>query len=377
MPNNNNHAQNNNNTRPHNNNTFNNNMPNGNTSSMGKNGGPSDSIPKANDFMGSSSSPKGFTSQQHSFSASRNATPENGNEALLELTQSLVDQVRRLQHELTNMNARISDNENTMHRFYSTMGGLNNSINTAANFSGIKTNQESQMGNRRGQSDFESKYIWKKIERIPYFDGKNLNGLNSFISSCDSVSKTLNDFGNSEHRCAFLSEIDQKITDHAFHSSYETYDVDWEVTRGNLLNHYTYLQKSSDVMVASVENLRQTKDEDLVKYADRARALLHDLNLAYKPLTPQIKSENDKKVARYFVRGLNNVEVKRLIPLGVISNLDDSIAQVLNLEATTGSNVSARDLFCQTCRSVGHRESSCRLKNRDTNEVLTSLLLSL
>lgn len=229
MPNNNNHAQNNNNTRPHNNNTFNNNMPNGNTSSMGKNGGPSDSIPKANDFMGSSSSPKGFTSQQHSFSASRNATPENGNEALLELTQSLVDQVRRLQHELTNMNARISDNENTMHRFYSTMGGLNNSINTAANFSGIKTNQESQMGNRRGQSDFESKYIWKKIERIPYFDGKNLNGLNSFISSCDSVSKTLNDFGNSEHRCAFLSEIDQKITDHAFHSSYETYDVDWEL----------------------------------------------------------------------------------------------------------------------------------------------------
>lgn len=71
------------------------------------------------------------------------------------------------------------------------------------------------------------------------------------------------------------------------------------------------------------------------------------------------------------------MEVKRLIPLGVISNLDDSIAQVLNLEATTGSNVSSRDLFCQTCRSVGHRESSCRLKNRDANEVLTSLLLAM
>lgn len=131
------------------------------------------------------------------------------------------------------------------------------------------------------------------------------------------------------------------------------------------------------MIVASVENLRQAKDEDLVKYADRAGAQLHDLNLAYKPLTQQLRRENDKRVARYFVRGLNNMEVKRLIPLGVISNLDDSIAQVLNLEATTGSNVSARDLFCQTCRSVGHRESSCRLKNRDTNEVLTSLLLSM
>lgn len=189
--------------------------------------------------------------------------------------------------------------------------------------------------------------------------------------------KTLNDFGNSEHRCAFLSEIDQKLTDHVFHSSYQTYDIDWEVTKNNLLHHYNYLQKSSDVMVATVENLHQAKDEDLVKYAERARTLLNDLNLAYKPLTSQLRNENDKKVARYFVRGLNNMEVQRLIPLGIISNLDDTIAQVLNLEAATGTNVPARDLFCQTCRSVGHRESSCRLRNRDTNEVLTSLLLSL
>lgn len=130
-------------------------------------------------------------------------------------------------------------------------------------------------------------------------------------------------------------------------------------------------------MVASVENLRQGKDEDSIKYAERARGLLHDLNLAYKPLTAQLKNENDRRVARYFVRGLNNHEVKRLIPLGVISNLDDSIAQVLNLEATTGTNVSARDLFCQVCRSVGHRESSCKIKNRDTNELLTSLLVSM
>lgn len=130
-------------------------------------------------------------------------------------------------------------------------------------------------------------------------------------------------------------------------------------------------------MMATFENLRQAKEEDLMKFADRARSLLHDLNLAYKPLTNQMKTENDKRVARCFVRGINNNEVKRLIPLGVISNLDDSIAQVLNLEANTGSNVATRDLFCQTCKSVGHRESSCRLKNRDTNELLTSLLLSM
>lgn len=199
--------------------------------------------------------------------------------------------------------------------------------------------------------------------------------MNAFVSSCDSVSRTLHDFGNSEHNCAFLSEIDQKITDHAFHSSYETYDVEWETTKNHLLQHYAYLQKSSDVMVASIENLRQGKDEDLIKYAERARALLHDLNAAYKPLTPQLKTENDRRVARYFVRGASNGEIKRLIPLGVISNLDDSIAQVLNLEATMGSNVSARDLFCQTCRAVGHRESSCNLRNRDTNELLASLLI--
>lgn len=271
MPNNNNNMPNNdtNNDMP-NSNIPNSNMPNNhnstpntNASSMGYNGRNFNSMPNTNQFTGSSSFPN-HARQQQPFSASRNNTPENGTEALLELTQYLADQMRGLRQDMNNMNARITKDGNTMHRLHSTLRATNHSMNTAANISGIRTKSESQNGNRRGQSDFESKYIWKKIERIPFFDGKNLNGLNSFISLCDSVLRTLNDFGNSEHRCAFLSEIDQKITDHAFHSSYETYDVEWEITKNNLLNHYTYLQKSSD----------------LVKYGDRPRTLLHDLNLA-------------------------------------------------------------------------------------------------
>lgn len=212
---------NNGNNVPNNNNS----TPNYNASNMGHTGRNFNSMPNANQFTGSSSFPN-HARQQQSFPASRNSAPENGTETLLELTQYLADQMRGLRQDMNNMNVRITENENTMHKFHSTLAAVNPSMDTAANFSGLRTISEPQSRNRRIQSDFESKYIWKKIERIPFFDGKNLNGLNSFISSCDSVSRTLNDFGNSEHRCAFLSEIDQKITDHAFKSSYETYDVE-------------------------------------------------------------------------------------------------------------------------------------------------------
>lgn len=380
------------NTTTPNNTMPNNTMPNNTMpeNAMPNNNRPNNSMPNYTDYnrfagnhnnmpSGSTQVPGDQFQHQSSNNNNRNTAQDQGTNVLLELTQSIMDQMRKLQQEMNRMNERMSDNETEMRRINSTLGAVNNSMNIERARSDLEKSRmmDSQNKGRRNQNDFESKYIWKKIERIPFFDGKNLHGLNSFISSCDSISKTLSDYGNPEHLCAFLSEIDQKITDHAYRSSYDTYEIEWETTKINLLNHYAYLQKSADVMTASVENIRQGKDEDLMKFADRARSLLHDLNLAYKPLTSQMKSENDKRVARCFVKGINNNEVKRLIPLGVISNLDDSIAQVLNLEAATGSNVSNRDLFCQTCRSVGHRESSCRLRNRDTNELLTSLLFSM
>lgn len=312
----------------------------------------------------------------------------DGQEALLGLTQYLTDTVRKLQNDLTILHTRLATNETQVARFNNTISNVENSIASAirrSSIPGTTQNQNVSMGNgdqnlqnRSFQANpFENRFLWGKIERIPLFDGQTLKSLNTFINTCDSVIRTIREYGNPQHEVGFYCEIDSKISDRVFHNTFGVQNIEWSVTRRNLLAHYAYLQRNTDVIIATIENLHQEKDEELTKYADRARKLLHELNSAYDPLTQQLRVDNDKRVARGFVRGLNGVEVKRQIPTGIITDLNNTITQVLNTEASTSLEVAPRDLFCQTCKSVGHRDSTCRIKNRNASEMLNSLLTTL
>lgn len=117
--------------------------------------------------------------------------------------------------------------------------------------------------------------------------------------------------------------------------------------------------------------MKQKKDETLIDFAERARKLLRTKTAMYSQLSKEQRDEYNRLASRSFIKGLNNVSLKQRVTTRGANSLEKAIENAIDMELDTINQVSQNELFCRSCRLIGHRERDCRRRNNDNSAVST------
>lgn len=137
------------------------------------------------------------------------------------------------------------------------------------------------------------------------------------------------------------------------------------------MTRYGYLC-NKNVITTQLENLKQNKDESLTDYSERARKLLRTKAAMYSHISKEQRDEYNRSASRAFMRGLNNFGLRQRVTTRGATSLENAIENAIDMELDTVNQVTNNELFCRSCRIVGHREKDCRRRNNN-NDALTVL----
>lgn len=142
-------------------------------------------------------------------------------------------------------------------------------------------------------------------------------------------------------------------------------DINYNDLRDALLSHFSYLNKR-DIISSQLENLHQEANESLNEYAERARRLLRDKNLAYNSLSEDQRQEHNRVARRAFSRSIRDLKLRdRLLTRGA-SSLEDAIAFSIEAKNDSINQIPNGEFYCRHCNIAGHRECDCRKKGTNS-----------
>lgn len=197
------------------------------------------------------------------------------------------------------------------------------------------------------------------LKNIPLFSGQSREDLMNFIEICD----TINSFAtNDSEYVEFITKITFQLRGEA--RSVLSDDIEWMNIKDRLLSKFSYLS-NRNVLDSQIENLRQERDESLIKYAERARKLLIEKNKSFHCLTEEQRAEHDRIARRFFARGISNQKLRDILVVQSSPSLEESISRSLEIDNEISSNVSRREFFCTYCKTIGHRINECKAKEND------------
>lgn len=141
---------------------------------------------------------------------------------------------------------------------------------------------------------------------------------------------------------------------------------DWPSIASALSDQFSYLS-NQEIIISQLDNLHQEQKETLSEYAERARKLLKQRNSTYNFLSDEQKKEHNRTARKAFARGLKDNKLReRLLIRGA---LEDTIAYSIEAENDTMSQVPNNELFCRSCRNIGHREKDCKRRLNETSMI--------
>lgn len=200
------------------------------------------------------------------------------------------------------------------------------------------------------------KSFMKYLDNIPLFSGDSREDLMNFIEICD----TIDAFCSNEYEYAeFITKISFQLRGEA--RSVLSTDTDWMNIKERLKSKFKYLSNRT-VLDSQIENLRQEKDESLVKYADRARKLLNEKNKSFYSLSEEQKEEHDRIARKSFARGISNQKLRDVMITQGAHSLEEIIGRSLDVDNEVNNSIARREMICTFCKNIGHREVECRSK---------------
>lgn len=215
----------------------------------------------------------------------------------------------------------------------------------------------------------------KRLKEIPKFSGESHLHLKDFIEISDSLYIS---HKNDAEETEFMDTVMLRLRGEARDSIINLESTTWKDIRDKLLSHFSYLS-NKDILTSQIENLKQEKDESLIKYSERVRKLLMERNSTYNFLTEDQRQEHNRQARKAFAKGIKDSKLRdRMITRGAHS-LEDAIAYAIETENETNTQIARNELFCGFCRINGHRENECRRKPNNSNDIgnMVNLLRSL
>lgn len=215
----------------------------------------------------------------------------------------------------------------------------------------------------------------KRLKEIPKFSGESHQQLKEFVEIADSLYSS---HRNGAEEREFLEHMMLRLRGEARDAVMNLDCMVWKDVRDKLLSHFSYLS-NKDILTSQLENLKQEKDESLIKYSERVRKLLMERNSTYNFLTEDQRLEHNRQARKAFAKGIGNPKLRdRMITRGAQS-LEDAIAYAIETENETITQIARNELFCGFCRINGHRENECRRKLGNSNDLgnMVTILRSL
>lgn len=207
----------------------------------------------------------------------------------------------------------------------------------------------------------------QRLKAIPVFSGKNRREFSDFMD----ISEAIHQFcQNNTEYMEFLLQVTIQLRGEA--RSMINNLMEWQEIKNTLTAQFKYLS-NRDIINSQIENLRQEKNETLLKYSERARELLLEKNMTCNNLSSDQKIENDRAVRRSFSKGLTNGRVKEKIVLRGANSLEETIALVFEMDNDMTNDIQNSELYCNYCKISGHRIKDCR-KREQGNTQLGQLL---
>lgn len=205
------------------------------------------------------------------------------------------------------------------------------------------------------------KSFMKYLDNIPLFSGDSREELMNFIEICD----TIDAFCSNEYEYSeFITKVSFQLRGEA--RSVLSTDTDWMNIKERLKSKFKYLSNRT-VLDSQIENLRQEKDESLVKYADRARKLLNEKNKSFYSLSEEQKEEHDRIARKSFARGISNQKLRDIMITQGAHSLEEIIGRSLDVDNEVNNSIARREMICTFCQNFGHREVECQSKeNRNS-----------
>lgn len=213
----------------------------------------------------------------------------------------------------------------------------------------------------------------KYLESIPLFSGQSREDLMNFIEICD----TINAFcSNESEYVEFITKITFQLRGEA--RAVISNGTNWTDIKNGLFSKFQYLSNRS-ILDSQIENLRQTKDENLTRYSERARKLLAEKNKSFYSLSEEQKTEHDRIARKFFARGLENRKLRDIMVIQGCPTLEETIGRSLEIENELINTISQQEFNCTYCKRPGHRVTECRSKQNNSSPIgqLASILQNL
>lgn len=262
------------------------------------------------------------------------------------------------------LNRNIPQNSERLYNSNTREVEIDDNSNVSRYYFNPNFQRENQHMSMRG-IDQPRKSFLKRLYDIPKFNGESHQNLTDFIDTCETLYCSI---GNEAEEREFFEQMMLRLRGEAKKIVNHIDSLTWKSVKQALRHHFSYLF-NKDILTSQIENLRQERDENLTKYAERARKLLMEKNSVYNYLTEEQKAEHNRIARKSFAKGiLNNRLRDRLITRGS-NTLEDAISYAIETENDILNDYSRNDLFCGICRMVGHRERDCRSNNAKNNDI--------
>lgn len=215
-----------------------------------------------------------------------------------------------------------------------------------------------QMANRACRESF-----LYRLKLIPVFSGKTRKDLTEFLDIADSLFSFCQ---TQEEYMEFIIQVTLQLRGEA--RTMIDNQMEWYEIRQTLISQFNYLS-NTDIINSQIENLRQQKDETVLRYAERTRELLLEKHSSYNNITSEQKQEHDRAIRKNFARGLSNEKLREKILLRGTSSLDEAISLVFEMENDFDNDIRKNELFCNFCKMNGHRMKDCRKREQNNSQM--------
>lgn len=203
------------------------------------------------------------------------------------------------------------------------------------------------------------------LEKIAFFNGESDDSLKRFIASATiAEGRTRTD----EKRVLLIEDMIRKVPTDLISIVKQYNGENWSDVIHAINAKYAHLHKNGDLLRAQIENLKQSPNETLSAYAERARKLVRERCALFR--SEDMHSEINAAAARMFKKGIANTKIREIALNRATNSLESAIKDSFEVEADSQAvSIPNEDKYCRFCKTTGHTTSECKKKPKDGDEL--------
>lgn len=199
------------------------------------------------------------------------------------------------------------------------------------------------------------------MKSFPDFDSKSNESIKRFISVSDLLWDDLPKSQTNISRFNFKLRLKLASCNLTFLHKIE--NRNWPEIKQIIISDYCV--NSARDTLAQMNSLTQKRDESLFEFSNRCKSLLFDLNSFLGCQADSgMRSINDRTARTSFIRGLAHTQMRDFVKTVHCRELQEVIDVAVEWNEQNVNTM--RDVRCEFCSNVGHRESQCRKKQKET-----------